>query len=120
MGVQRDHRSSAPCWPFGISGDLPIAALRVEEERMEAALSLERIHQFLVQGGFMFDLVFLMREGETICTRCGILWKRGCGLTGGSIAWERGEAYSWWKRRRQRRCVLPRCCWMRWKRTSGE
>ena len=30
---------------------------------MEAALSLERIHQFLVQGGFMFDLVFLMREG---------------------------------------------------------
>ena len=35
-------------WPFGISGDLPIAALRVEEERMEAALSLERIHQFLV------------------------------------------------------------------------
>ena len=61
--VSRGSPEQRALWPFGISGDLPIAALRVEEERMKAALSLERIHQFLVQGGFMFDLVFLMREG---------------------------------------------------------
>lgn len=51
-------------WPFGISGDLPIAVLPVEaQEQLEDALRLTLEHQFLDRSGFRFDLVFLLSEG---------------------------------------------------------
>ena len=49
-------------WPYGISGDLPIAAGRVAGETEEAVLWC-RWHQLLTRAGYPFDLVLLLEEG---------------------------------------------------------
>ncbi|MEY8402633.1 glucoamylase family protein [Oscillospiraceae bacterium 44-34] len=51
-------------WPYGISGDLPIAAgqLSGEEEGKRAALWC-RWHQLLIRAGYPFDLVLILEEG---------------------------------------------------------
>ena len=51
-------------WPFGVSGDLPIAAARYEsEEQLARARRLMDAHLFLSGCGCDFDLVFLSRDG---------------------------------------------------------
>ena len=51
-------------WPYGISGDLPIAALPIGgEEETENALPWLGCHKLLNQLGWSFDLVFLLDEG---------------------------------------------------------
>ena len=51
-------------WPYGISGDLPIAAGRVSQgEGAEQAALWCGWHQFLTRAGFPFDLVLLVEEG---------------------------------------------------------
>ncbi len=51
-------------WPFGISGDVPIAAgLVAGEEDLEKAGQWAAEHLFLNRSGFPFDLVLLLEEG---------------------------------------------------------
>ncbi|MCI8479177.1 MAG: hypothetical protein HFE97_12750 [Oscillospiraceae bacterium] len=51
-------------WPFGISGDVPIAAAEIEGlGEAEAHLFWLGAHKLLCKSGFSFDLVFLIREG---------------------------------------------------------
>ncbi len=50
-------------WPFGISGDVPIAAgLLLQEEELERAKLWCAMHQLLNRGGFAFDLALLLDE----------------------------------------------------------
>ena len=51
-------------WAYGISGDVPIAALAVGS-REEAEQQLHRLgaHKLLTLSGYTFDLVFLLSEG---------------------------------------------------------
>lgn len=59
---ERRYEQSA-LWPFGISGDLPIAAAWAEEGEEENAFLLTRQHQLLSRCGYAFDLVFLLKDG---------------------------------------------------------
>ena len=61
-GVDRPPQSVL--WPYGISGDLPIAAGRLsgEGEAEQGALWC-RWHQLLSRAGYPFDLVLLVEEG---------------------------------------------------------
>lgn len=62
--VRRGSEEQAALWPFGISGDLPILAFRVEDaEHVREGERLLRIHQFLTRSGFAFDLALLLAEG---------------------------------------------------------
>ncbi len=49
-------------WPFGISGDFPIAACWAAEGE-GCVFSLAKGHKLLARCGFAFDLVFLLRDG---------------------------------------------------------
>ncbi len=49
-------------WPFGISGDLPVAAKWAEPEE-EEALSLAKEYRLLTRCGYTFDLVYLLKDG---------------------------------------------------------
>ncbi|MBQ1351219.1 MAG: hypothetical protein IIY71_00660 [Oscillospiraceae bacterium] len=63
---QKDARAPGQhaLWPYGLSGDLPIVSMTVEEEsQTEQALSLFRQHRLLAINGVMCDLVFLLSEG---------------------------------------------------------
>lgn len=61
---ERDRPPQNALWPYGISGDVPIAAgsLSGEEEGERAALWC-RWHQLLTRAGCPFDLVLLLEEG---------------------------------------------------------
>ena len=51
-------------WPYGISGDMPIAAGQLSrEEEVEEAVLWCRWHQLLTRAGYPFDLVLLLEEG---------------------------------------------------------
>ncbi|MCI8304182.1 MAG: hypothetical protein HFF52_06085 [Lawsonibacter sp.] len=51
-------------WPYGISGDLPIAAGTLDSgETVEQAALWCRQHQLLTRAGYPFDLVLLVEEG---------------------------------------------------------
>ena len=53
-------------WPFGVSGDLPIAAARyASDEELAYAKNLMDAHLFLCGCGLSFDLVFLSRDGAS-------------------------------------------------------
>lgn len=59
-----DRPPQSALWPYGISGDLPIAAGRLSgEEDVEGAVLWCRWHQFLTRAGYPFDLVLLLEEG---------------------------------------------------------
>ncbi len=61
---EKDRPPQSALWPYGISGDLPIAAGTVsQEEKMEEAVLWCRWHQFLTRAGYPFDLVLLLEEG---------------------------------------------------------
>ena len=57
-----DRPPQSALWPYGISGDLPIAAGRVSGGEEAAALWCGW-HQLLTRSGFPFDLVLLLEEG---------------------------------------------------------
>jgi cyclic beta-1,2-glucan synthetase len=53
-------------WPFGISGDLPIAAACYESDtQLDRARRSMDLHLFLSGCGCAFDLVFLSRDGAS-------------------------------------------------------
>ncbi len=63
-GEAGDRPPQSALWPYGISGDVPIAAgtLSGEEDTERAALWC-RWHQLLSRAGYPFDLVLLLEEG---------------------------------------------------------
>ena len=59
-----DRPPQSALWPYGISGDLPIAAGQLSgEEDVERAVLWCRWHQMLTRAGYPFDLVLLLEEG---------------------------------------------------------
>ena len=53
-------------WPFGISGDEPIAAVRYEsDDQLDRAKRLMDLHLFLSGCGCSFDFVFLSSDGAS-------------------------------------------------------
>ena len=51
-------------WPYGISGDLPIAAgVLSEAEKLEQAALWLRWHRLITQAGYPFDLALILEEG---------------------------------------------------------
>lgn len=60
----REKPPQSALWPYGISGDLSIAAGRLSrEEDVEQAVLWCRWHQLLTRAGYPFDLVLLLEEG---------------------------------------------------------
>ena len=57
-----DVRQSA-LWPWGISGDVPIVALRLNEESLRTAACAVKHHALLACCGVVYDLVFLCESG---------------------------------------------------------
>ena len=53
-------RDQSSLWPYGISGDLPIALVRIsEEDDLSIVRELLRCHEYLRLKGLVFDLVIL-------------------------------------------------------------
>ena len=60
---RKDRPPQSALWPFGISGDLPIAAGRLSKEETQQGALWCRWHQLLTRAGYPFDLVLLLEEG---------------------------------------------------------
>ncbi len=61
---RRDRPPQNTLWPYGISGDVPIAAGKLSgEAEVERAALWCRWHQLLARAGYPFDLVLLLEEG---------------------------------------------------------
>ncbi len=65
--VLTKNRGGAPeLWAYGISGDLPIALVRIEtEEEREVARQLVRAHEYWYRKGIAADLVILNAQGTS-------------------------------------------------------
>ncbi|NCB64007.1 MAG: hypothetical protein EOM52_10450, partial [Clostridia bacterium] len=63
-GIRQGSEKQRSLWPHGISGDLPVTAVRVEDQDgAEKCMRLVKEHQLLARCGYAFDLVFLLSEG---------------------------------------------------------
>jgi len=63
--IEAGHGGRQGLWPFGISGDLPIAAAAVrDEETLQTALGLLSRQALLTRCGVRFDLVLLTADGS--------------------------------------------------------
>ncbi|KPK65000.1 MAG: hypothetical protein AMS21_05885, partial [Gemmatimonas sp. SG8_38_2] len=61
-----NRRGPSGLWPYGISGDLPIAVVRVErEEERDVARQLLRAHEYWRLKGITSDLVILNAKGTS-------------------------------------------------------
>ena len=61
-----NRRGASGLWPHGISGDLPIAVVRVEqEEERDVARQLLRAHEYWQLKGIAADLVILNAKGAS-------------------------------------------------------
>lgn len=60
--VSRGAEGPQQLWPFGLSGDLPIAVMELTEGREGDAARYAAEHAFLSRSGYPFDLVFLLGE----------------------------------------------------------
>lgn len=58
--LARNNRTQAALWPYGISGDLPICLVRIEDQNdIEMARQLLRAHDYWRTKGLVVDLVIL-------------------------------------------------------------
>ncbi len=62
QAVAQNRLGQRDLWPFGISGDVPIALLTVDDAAL--AKSVIKMHRFLALNGLAFDLVALTRDGS--------------------------------------------------------
>jgi cyclic beta-1,2-glucan synthetase len=61
-----NSRGASSLWPYGISGDLPIAVVRVEqEEERDVARQLLRAHEYWRLKGIAADLVIVNAKGAS-------------------------------------------------------
>jgi cyclic beta-1,2-glucan synthetase len=64
--LARNRRGPSGLWAYGISGDLPIALVRIErEEELEVARQLLRAHEYWYRKGLATDLVILNAQGTS-------------------------------------------------------
>ncbi len=64
--LARNHGGQSGLWAYGISGDLPIALVRIEtEEEREVARQLVRAHEYWHHKGIAADLVILNAQGTS-------------------------------------------------------
>jgi len=64
--LARNRGGPSGLWVYGISGDLPIALVRIErEEEMEVARQLLRAHEYWYRKGLASDLVILNAQGTS-------------------------------------------------------
>ncbi|MGB5294194.1 MAG: glucoamylase family protein [Thermoanaerobaculia bacterium] len=64
--LARSHSGPSGLWAYGISGDLPIALLRIEtEEDLGLARQLLRAHEYWYRKGIVADLVILNAQGTS-------------------------------------------------------
>jgi cellobiose phosphorylase len=64
--VEANRRNQAELWKYGISGDLPIVLVRIEDGSQLPLLSdLLKAHEYLRGKGLLFDLVVLNTHGAT-------------------------------------------------------
>ena len=64
--LARNHGGQSGLWAYGISGDLPIALVRIEsEEEREVARQLVRAHEYWYRKGIAADLVILNAQGTS-------------------------------------------------------
>ena len=64
--VERNGCSQRELWKFGISGDLPIALVRVTDDiGLPLVADLLKAHEYLRRKGFVFDLVILNEHAVT-------------------------------------------------------
>src|SRR5207247_7056363 len=58
--LELNTRDQSALWPYGISGDLPIALVRIKEESdLGMVRQLLRGHEYLRLKGLVFDLIVL-------------------------------------------------------------
>ncbi|KRE47020.1 GH36-type glycosyl hydrolase domain-containing protein [Paenibacillus sp. Soil522] len=63
ISIAANQTGQSSLWPMGISGDLPIALVRIQDKtQMPFALKALIGHSYLRQKGIAFDLVFLIEE----------------------------------------------------------
>ena len=64
--LARNHGGQSGLWAYGISGDLPIALVRIETEKeREVARQLLRAHEYWYRKGIAADLVILNAQGTS-------------------------------------------------------
>ncbi len=64
--LARNRGGQSGLWAYGISGDLPIALVRIEtEEEREVARQLLRAHEYWYRKGIAADLVILNAQGTS-------------------------------------------------------
>jgi len=64
--LAKNDRGSSGLWAYGISGDLPIAMVRIErEEERNVARQMLRAHEYWRMKGVMADLVILNAKGTS-------------------------------------------------------
>jgi cyclic beta-1,2-glucan synthetase len=64
--LARNRAGQSGLWAYGISGDLPIALVRIEtEEEREVARQLVRAHEYWYHKGIAADLVILNAQGTS-------------------------------------------------------
>ncbi len=64
--LARMHGGQPGLWAYGISGDLPIALVRIEsEEERDVARQLVRAHEYWCSKGLAADLVILNAQGTS-------------------------------------------------------
>lgn len=62
-GDWKKETSQSALWPYGVSGDLPIAIVDFNVEGKQTDDILLKAHRFLTMAGVLFDLVYLLEDG---------------------------------------------------------
>lgn len=63
LSIAANQAGQSGLWPMGISGDLPVALVRIQDKsQMPFAIKALTGHSYLRQKGIAFDLVFLIEE----------------------------------------------------------
>jgi cyclic beta-1,2-glucan synthetase len=58
--ISRNARTQSALWPYGISGDLPICLVRIEDaSKLDIVRQMLRAHEYWRSKGFLVDLVIL-------------------------------------------------------------
>ena len=61
--LERNRRGASALWPHGISGDLPIVLLRIDDpDDQEIARQLLRAHEYWRMKGLAVDLVIVNEQ----------------------------------------------------------
>ena len=79
--LEKNQLGQSALWPHGISGDLPLVLVRIDDESdLEIVKQLLRAHEYWRLKRLAVDLVILERPSAVLCRRiCSRLWMRRSG-----------------------------------------